>query len=224
MKKSLEKFFLEDSIMLKFENEFWDKKFAHIAGIDEVGRGPLAGPVVAAGVIFPANYDKIPIVDDSKKLSQKRRDAIYELILNDKNIIYTISEISVEQIDKLNILRASQLAMKEVILKLNKADIALIDGLPVPDFPLKNKSIIKGDSKSASIAAASILAKVYRDKLMMKYDAIYPGYNFIKNMGYGTKEHLQALKKRGVTPIHRKSFAPVRRIIHPPPEQLNFVF
>ncbi len=213
-----------NSKLLIHEQELWNEEFFFIAGIDEVGRGPLAGPVVAAGVIFPKNYDKIPFVDDSKKLTDKKREEINDILLNDKNIKYSIKEISVEDVDKLNILRASQLAMKEVIIELSDADFALIDGLPVPNFPLKNKAIIKGDSKSASIAAASIIAKVYRDGLMKEYAKKYQGYGFETNMGYGTKKHLEALTELGITDIHRKTFAPVRRIINPPPEQLTLDF
>jgi ribonuclease HII len=195
--------------MFDYENEAWGAGFENIAGIDEVGRGPLAGPVVAAAVVIPKGID-FPAVNDSKKLTERQRNKLNGLILEFPGIQYAITEIQPEAIDRLNILRAAQLAMKEAVLKIVKVDFAIIDGLPVPQFPVKNKSLVKGDSKSASIAAASIIAKVYRDKIMEKYAIEFPEYGFEKNKGYGTAQHLKALKKYGPTPIHRKSFAPVK--------------
>ncbi len=206
--------------LLSYENKKWDEEFFYVIGLDEVGRGPLAGPVIAAGVIFPKQYDKIPLVDDSKKLTAKKRLEIFDILTNDSNIKYAIHKISPKKIDEINILQASQLAMIKALKKLKIADFALIDGLPIKKFPLNNLSIIKGDSKSASIAAASIIAKVYRDNLMIKYAKKYPHYGFETNMGYGTKQHIKALYDYGITPIHRKSFAPVKDIVNPPPEQL----
>ena len=145
-------------------------------------------------------------------------------ILAAKEVRYSIIEISPEEIDRLNILRATHLAMKKAVLSLECADFALIDGLPVPDFPLPSEAIVKGDSKSASIAAASILAKTRRDEIMTEMDLLYPQYGFARHKGYGTEEHMDALKKYGSCPIHRKSFAPVRDVIIPPPEQLSFTF
>jgi ribonuclease HII len=195
--------------MFDFENEAWNAGFINIAGIDEVGRGPLAGPVVAAAVVIPKGIE-FPAVNDSKKLTEKQRNNLNKMILEFSGIQYAIAEIQHEAIDRLNILRASQLAMKEAVLRIRKVDFALIDGLSVPNFPIKNKALVKGDSKSASIAAASIIAKVYRDEIMEKYAVRFPEYGFEKNKGYGTAQHLNALKKYGPTSIHRKSFAPVK--------------
>ena len=197
--------------MFDFENEMWDAGFKNIAGIDEVGRGPLAGPVVAAAVIIPHGIN-FPPVDDSKKLTDKKRKILEREILEIPGLKYAIAEIQPEEIDRLNILRAAQSAMAEAVNSLGVVDFSLIDGLPVPNFPTRSKAIVKGDSKSASIAAASILAKVYRDELMDKYAEEFPGYGFEKNKGYGTAQHLAALKELGPTPIHRKSFAPVREL------------
>ncbi|HJO95010.1 MAG TPA: ribonuclease HII [Victivallales bacterium] len=194
--------------MLSFEMEKWDDGIIFIAGIDEVGRGPIAGPVVAAAVIFDKNKD-IPVVDDSKKLTEKKRNIYYKNIIKTDNIQYSVAEVDVDLIDEINILQATHLAMKKAVSELPNVEFALIDGLPVKNFTLPNTAIVKGDSKSASIAAASIIAKVYRDNLMIKYSLEYPEYSFEKNKGYGTVEHLNAIKKYGPCPIHRKSFAPV---------------
>ena len=203
--------------LLAYENELWDKEFSFVAGVDEVGRGPLAGPVVSAAVVFSRDVP-IPAVNDSKQLSAKKRDAFYEAIIATPGVQYTISELTCKQVDTMNILEAARETMRLAVLKLKQVDYALIDGLPVPNFPITNQSIVKGDAKSASIAAASIIAKVYRDKLMKAYGKQYPEYGFENNMGYGTKQHLAALKKHGITPIHRHSFAAVRHIINPPME------
>lgn len=214
----------KDSEILVPETKKWNEGFCFIAGIDEVGRGPLAGPVVAAAVVFPKDSQVIPRVNDSKKLSEKQRTKLNEEILAVPGVQYAIVEISPEEIDQINILRASHLAMIKAVSQLEKVDFALIDGLPVRGFPIANEAIVKGDSKSASIAAASILAKVYRDKLMDKLAMEYPEYGFENHKGYGTAGHLAALKKHGPCPIHRKTFAPVRDIINPPPEQQEFSF
>ncbi|MDD3127460.1 MAG: ribonuclease HII [Candidatus Izemoplasmatales bacterium] len=217
------KYIKSGSELLAHERKKWDEGFSFIAGIDEAGRGPLAGPVVAAAVIFSRRH-RIPIVNDSKKLSEKQRLEMRENILAAKEVRYSIIEIGPEEIDTLNILRATHQAMKKAVLSLEVAEFALIDGLPVPDFPLPSEAIVKGDSKSASIAAASILAKTRRDEIMMEMDKLYPEYGFARHKGYGTEDHVEALKKYGPCPIHRKSFAPVRDIINPPPEQLSFLF
>ena len=185
-----------------------------IAGVDEAGRGPLAGPVVAAAVILPRNFESVEL-DDSKKLSSARREKIYNNITSpDSNIIYAYSIVDEELIDKINILRATHKAMAQAVLNLSiKPSFVIIDGMPVKDFPLPNDSIVKGDSKSLSIAAASIIAKVERDKLMLKYSKLYPEYKFEKHKGYGTKAHLEALDKFGPCNIHRKSFAPVKKFL-----------
>ena len=191
----------------------FDNNFNHpIAGVDEVGRGTLAGPVVAAAVIL--DYKNIPNgIKDSKKISKKNRELISKYIL--ETSIVSIGFSTSNEIDKINILKASLLAMKRAVEGLNKKpNIVLIDGNYVPDININAKPIVKGDNKSLSIAAASIVAKVYRDNLMTEYSKKYPGYLWEKNSGYGTKEHLEAIKKLGVTPIHRTSFKPIYNILN----------
>ncbi len=183
-----------------------------VAGVDEVGRGPLAGPVVAAAVII--DIHNIPDgINDSKKLSKKNRLKISDEIK--KHSIYSIAEASVKEIDEINILQASLLAMKRAIEGLSKKPITvLVDGKFKPKTNLSTHSIIKGDTQSLSIAASSIIAKVYRDNLMRDFSKKYPEYLWEKNAGYGTKEHLLAIKKCGITPIHRKSFKPIHNILN----------
>ena len=183
-----------------------------VAGVDEVGRGPLAGPVVAAAVIMDTN--NIPNgINDSKKLSKKNRLKIADEIK--KNSIYSIAEASVKEIDEINILQASLLAMKRAIEGLSKKPMTvLVDGKFKPKTNLPTHSIIKGDTQSISIAASSIIAKVYRDELMKDFSKKYPEYLWEKNAGYGTKEHLLAIKKFGITPIHRKKFKPIHNILN----------
>ena len=183
-----------------------------IIGVDEVGRGPLAGPVISAAIIL--NKEKIPEgINDSKKLSKKKRKVINEELISQHS--FAIGIASVEEIDKINILQASLLAMKRAVLNLNiKPQTILVDGNKLPDLEYNMYPIIKGDSKSISIAAASIIAKVYRDKLMQDLSLQYPGYYWEKNSGYGTKQHLLALNNLGVTPIHRKSFAPIYNMLN----------
>lgn len=177
-----------------------------IAGIDEAGRGPLAGPVVCASVIMPLDESSIiKGIDDSKKLSQKERERLYPLII-EKAISYCIVEIDSDIIDKINILNATKLGMKNALCGLSvKPDIVLIDAVKI-DTDLPQDNIIKGDSKSYNIASASILAKVYRDRLMMKYDLEYPEYQFAKHKGYGTKLHIENIKKYGKCQLHRQTF------------------
>ena len=206
--------------LLAWEYEKYQAGFRFVVGIDEVGRGPLAGPVVAAAVGFPQGAE-IPPVNDSKKLSEEKREALDAAIRAVPGVRIAIAEIPVEEIDRINILRATHLAMKRAAEAIPEADYILVDGLPVPGLPKESCNIVKGDAKSASIAAASIIAKVYRDRLMVELDKKYPGYALAENKGYGTAVHLRALKELGVTPIHRKSFAPVRDIITPPPEQMD---
>jgi len=183
-----------------------------IVGVDEVGRGPLAGPVISAAIVL--NKEKIPEgINDSKKLSKKKREVINEELISQHK--FAIGIASVEEIDKINILQASLLAMKRAVLNLNiKPQTILVDGNKLPDLEYNMYPIIKGDSKSISIAAASIIAKVYRDKLMQDLSLQYPGYYWEKNSGYGTKQHLLALNNLGVTPIHRKSFAPIYNMLN----------
>lgn len=176
-----------------------------IAGVDEVGRGPLAGPVVAAAVILPSDYE-ITGLNDSKKLSEKRREAMDEIIRREA-VSFGIGLISQDRIDEINILQATYEAMRLALAQLSPApDMILADAVTIPGIETRQLPIIKGDAKSASIAAASIIAKVYRDHLMIEYDSLYPEYGFARNKGYGTKEHINALKEFGPTPLHRKSF------------------
>ena len=191
----------------------FDNNFNHpIAGVDEVGRGTLAGPVVAAAVIL--DYRNIPNgIQDSKKISKKNRELINKHIL--ETSIVSIEYATSDEIDTINILKASLLAMKRAVEGLKKKpNIVLIDGNYIPDIDINAIPIIKGDNKSLSIAAASIVAKVYRDNLMTEYSKKYPGYLWEKNSGYGTKEHLEAIKRLGVTPIHRTSFKPIHNILN----------
>jgi len=194
--------------LIAFENNF----SLPIAGIDEVGRGPLAGPVIAAAVIL--DRKNIPEgINDSKKIPKAKRILLAEKIK--ENSIYAYGAASEIEIDEINILQASLLAMKRASDRLSVVPkTTLIDGNFKPDIKNNTISIIKGDSKSVSIAAASILAKVYRDEIMLKYSKQFPEYGFQTNSGYGTKEHLSALKNYGITPIHRKSFKPVHNILN----------
>ena len=183
-----------------------------IAGVDEVGRGPLAGPVVAAAVILPQDY-KLLGLDDSKKISEARREELYVQIMNNA-IAVGIGIIDQKIIDKINIYESSKKAMVTAIEELaSTPDYLLVDAMKLP-VEISQESIIKGDAKSVSIAAASIVAKVTRDRLMCKYDQEYPQYGFKKNMGYGTAEHLKALKEFGPTPYHRMSFSPVKECVY----------
>jgi len=182
-----------------------------IAGVDEVGRGPWAGPVYSAAVIL--DISKIPAeINDSKKMSEKKRDEIYSRIVSEHH--YSIGVADVNEIDELNILQASLLSMKRAITNLHlNPDFVLIDGVHRPNLDIDSENIIKGDSKSLSIAAASIIAKVERDRFMKKIDEEYPCYNWKKNKGYGTKEHQNALNIHGISKHHRKSFSPIRKIL-----------
>ena len=186
--------------------------FARVCGIDEAGRGPLAGPVVAAAVILPQGYE-LPGLNDSKKLTAKKREALYEALMADDAVQKCIAQATVEEIDELNILRATHLAMRRAAEGLpGGVDFCLIDGLPVPGFPLPSRSIVKGDARCLSIAAASILAKVWRDHYMQDLHRQYPEYGFDRHAGYGTKAHMQALREHGVTIHHRRTFAPVTQL------------
>lgn len=190
----------------EIENSIKQKGYKFICGVDEAGRGPLAGPVCAAAVILPENAE-IDGLNDSKKLSEKKREMLFDIIC-EKAIAYSIAFGSLEEIEELNILEATFLAMNRSIEGLEiKADFALIDGNRVPKgIKIPCETVVKGDAKSQSIAAASILAKVTRDRLLLEYDKQYPEYNFRKHKGYGTKEHTDLILKHGVCPIHRKSF------------------
>ncbi len=190
-------------LMLDYEQKFKGKI---VAGIDEAGRGPLAGPVVCACVIMPLEEDKIiDGINDSKKLSAKKREFLYEKIVKTA-ISYSIIEIDEKIIDEINILQATRLGMKKALDSLSVTpDIVLIDAVKI-DTALPQENIIKGDALSYNIAAASILAKVHRDRLMEQLDKQFPQYGFVRNKGYGTKEHIEALLKFGETPLHRETF------------------
>lgn len=189
--------------MKRYEHEY--AACGYLCGIDEVGRGPLAGPVVAGAVILPMDC-KILYLNDSKQLSEKKREELYEVIMRDA-VAVAIGCASHERIDEINILQATYEAMREAINKLAvKPDILLNDAVTIPDVDIKQVPIIKGDAKSVSIAAASIVAKVTRDRMMVEYDKVYPEYHFAENKGYGTAAHIDAIKQCGPTPIHRKSF------------------
>lgn len=196
--------------LLVFESEFRGKGYKSIAGVDEAGRGPLAGPVAAAACIVPEGM-LLEGIDDSKKLTPKRRESLFSFITSNQDISYAISFIDPEVIDAINIYQATVQAMHEALDKISpKPDFLLVDGIFLSRYPIPSQKIIKGDSKSQSIAAASILAKVARDNLMMKYHKKWPEYGFDSHKGYGTKKHMDAIKKYGFCSIHRKSFEPIK--------------
>lgn len=194
------------SELWNFEHAAMEEGFSLICGVDEAGRGPLAGPVCAAAVILPPDLE-LEGLNDSKKLSEKRREALYPLIC-EQALAYGIAFASEQEIDELNILQATFLAMRRAVRQLGqKPDLALVDGNREPDFgDIPVRTIIKGDSRSANIAAASILAKVTRDRFMLEQDAVYPQYGFAVHKGYGTQKHYAALREFGPCPIHRRSF------------------
>ena len=199
----LEKEIARKKAMSTFEEEY--KDYPYICGIDEVGRGPLAGPVVAGAVILPKD-DMILYLNDSKKLSEKKREMLYDEIMN-RAVATGIGMASPARIDEINILQATYEAMRMAIDNLKvRPDILLNDAVTIPQVDILQVPIIKGDAKSISIAAASIIAKVTRDRLMVEYDKVLPGYDFASNKGYGTKAHIAGLKELGPTPIHRRSF------------------
>ena len=206
----------EERKRLKLEEEkqrieklkFFEKKYevySHICGIDEVGRGPLAGPVVAGAVILPKDCN-ILYINDSKKLSEKKREELYDIIM-EQAIATGIGCVAPGRIDEINILQATYEAMREAITKLAvKPDILLNDAVTIPEVNIRQIPIIKGDAKSISIGAASIIAKVTRDRMMVDYDSIFPEYGFASNKGYGTASHIEMIQKIGPCPIHRRSF------------------
>lgn len=190
---------------LEFENSAYNNGYMSVCGVDEAGRGPLAGPVCAAAVILPKGLI-LDGVNDSKKLTEKKRETLFDVV-KENAISYSIAFASVEEIEELNILNATLLAMKRAVEGLGvPADFAYIDGNRLPDLSIPAEYIIKGDARSMSVAAASILAKVSRDRLMLNFAEIYPGYGFEKHKGYGTKVHTDAIKELGPCPIHRISF------------------
>lgn len=192
---------------LKYERALMEKGANVIVGVDEVGRGPLAGPVVCAAVVMDLTAQNLIVgIDDSKKLSEKKREELAEKI-KDQALFYKIVEISEKEIDEMNILQATRLGMKRAIENLGVTpDCVLTDGNMVLDITYPQKSVVHGDALSYSIGAASIIAKVYRDKLMEEYAKIYPDYAFEKNKGYGTAEHIKGIKEKGLCPIHRRTF------------------
>lgn len=200
---------------LSFETALRKKGIRVVAGVDEAGRGPLAGPVAAGAVILPKGFSCLGL-DDSKKLSAKRREALFGILTSDPEIRWSVALVHAEEIDRINILRATHLAMRQAVAALGE-DVGhcLIDGLRVPEFPLPHDGIVKGDGLSLSIAAASILAKVVRDRWMLDASIEFPQYGFDRHQGYGTKAHLDALKNHGPCRIHRRSFQPVAQLTLP---------
>jgi len=205
-KKRLQKFqdeLVRTESIKKYEKEY--DNYLYICGIDEVGRGPLAGPVVAGAVILPKDCD-ILYINDSKKLSATKRDELYDEIM-EKAVATGLGFVGPERIDEINILQATYEAMRQAVSKLEpQPDLLLNDAVTIPGLSMKQVPIIKGDAKSISIGAASIIAKVTRDRLMEEYDHMFPEYGFASNKGYGSAEHIAAIKKYGPTPIHRKTF------------------
>ena len=207
----------EEALLTRYERKAFTAGFQRIAGVDEAGRGPLAGPVVAAAVSMEPNYllerasADLSGLTDSKKLTEPQRESFFYMLTQTPEIRFGIGESSVEEIDELNILKATHLAMKRAVsFLLPQVDHALVDGRPVPGLPCSSTAIVRGDSLSLLIAAASVVAKVTRDRMMVRLDEAYPQYRFAKHKGYGTKVHIQALNDHGPSPCHRKSFAPVR--------------
>ena len=201
--EKLEKEIARTEAMSVYEKQYSD--YSAICGIDEVGRGPFAGPVVAGAVILPKDHP-ILYLNDSKKLSEKKREELYEVIMKEA-VATGIGMASPARIDEINILQATYEAMRMAISNLSvQPDLLLNDAVTIPEVGITQVPIIKGDAKSVSIAAASIIAKVTRDRLMVEYEEVFPGYDFASNKGYGTKAHIEGLKKLGPTPIHRMSF------------------
>ena len=213
-----------DDELLRSERELRAEGFYWIAGVDEAGRGPLAGPVTAGAVILPWREDGLPGVFDSKQLSAEAREELYEELVALEGVDIGIGIADVEEIDRLNILKAAHLAMFRAVAQLKNVDFVLVDGLPVRGFTVPSRNLVKGDARSASIAAASIVAKVVRDRMMMEADAAYPEYGFASHKGYGSAEHLEALRKYGACPLHRKSFRPVAEVLPDAPVQQELEF
>ena len=209
--------------MLRHERAAWADGFSHVCGIDEAGRGPLAGPVHAAAVLFDREFlereanASLTRLTDSKQLTAAQRDAFFALLSDCPSVRIGLGVATVEEIDTLNILNANYLAMRRAVAALGdpQPDLALVDGNPVKGLPIPHRAIVKGDASSLSIAAASIVAKVTRDRWMNEQDALYPGYGFVRHKGYGTREHLDALRRLGPCPIHRRTFGPVSQLTLP---------
>lgn len=191
--------------LLRFERVLRRRGLRYIAGVDEAGRGPLAGPVVAAAVVLSSTC-RIPGIDDSKKLHAAQRERLYERI-REQAVCTAVGSVSPEEIDQINILRAAHRAMIQAVDALDfPPEFVLIDGSPAPKLPLAGRAVVGGDRRCYSIAAASIVAKVTRDRMMQEYDALYPDYGFAEHKGYGTRKHVEALRKFGPCPIHRATF------------------
>lgn len=198
---------------LEFEKRFAD--LGIVIGVDEAGRGPLAGPVSVGAAIIPADFSH-PVINDSKKLTEKKREALYDELIEHPDIRWTVSLVEADEVDEVNVLKATHLGMARAVEALGvEVGMCLIDGLAVPNFPYPHEGIVKGDSKSLSIATASIFAKVTRDRIMREAAVRYPGYGFEKHKGYGTKAHLEALRALGPCEIHRRSFQPVAQLSLP---------
>lgn len=193
----------------KYEQIFYEQGKTFVMGLDEAGRGPIAGPLVVAGVIFPKGYEHEEIYD-SKKISEKKREALYHEIIRDA-LYYKIEVVESTVVDEYNIYRATQMTMEKIVKECPLCDSVLSDAMPLPAITLETLSLVKGDQKSVSIAAASILAKVTRDHIMYEYDKQFPEYGFASHKGYPTKKHLAMLEEYGILSIHRKSYGPVQK-------------
>lgn len=203
---------------LEFERDLWSRKFTLVAGVDEAGRGPLAGPVVAAAVILPATTanggfdERLTDLNDSKQLTEAQRENFFQIITTHPDLRYAIAIVDAATIDRINILQATHRAMNTALAKLQpQPQHVLVDGRPVKSMTLPQTALVKGDARSYSIAAASVLAKVTRDRMMLDYDAQFPGYGFAIHKGYGVPQHLAAIEKLGPCPIHRMTFAPLKQ-------------
>lgn len=198
---------------LAHEKKLRARGFSLIAGIDEAGRGPLAGPVVAAAAILPPKF-RHKTLRDSKQMTALQRERAFEELTTHTEILWSVAVVAVEEIERINILRASHAAMRLAVERLAaRPDHVLIDGLPVRPFPIEQTALVSGDALSFSIAAASVIAKVTRDRLMLDYDREYPAYGFAQHKGYGTELHLERLRQHGPCPIHRRTFLPVQQLI-----------
>ncbi len=202
---------------LIFERGLWRQNLAHVAGVDEAGRGPLAGPVVAAAVVLPSHWldtsmdERLRDLNDSKQLTETQRENYFAILTAHPEIRFAIAVVDAETIDRINILQATHRAMNEALEQLTPPpQHVLVDGRAVKTMRFPQTALVKGDAKSYSIAAASVLAKVTRDRMLVEFHAQFPGYGFAEHKGYGTPQHLAAIKKFGACPIHRRSFAPIR--------------
>jgi len=205
---------------LSFERKLWQKGLNHVAGVDEAGRGPLAGPVVAAAVVLPNRWaesgsfdERLRDLNDSKLLTARQREGFFAIITSHPEIRYAVARVDVETIDRVNILQATHRAMNDALAQLQpEPQHVLVDGRPVKSLRFPQTALVRGDARSYPIAAASVLAKVTRDRLMFEYDRQWPAYGFARHKGYGTPQHLAALAQHGPCPIHRRSFAPLKPV------------